>query len=174
MEKSNDIHWYAIRTFHNKATSVCRIADKEAIEWYTPVQDVEVVENERRIIRKKPLLPSLLFLRCTTEFINKLKRLTNSNVLPYCHPGTMIPQVIEDRDMEIFRFVTRTAATLESIDEAQLADKQQVRITGGIFAGATGHICRIHGTKRFVVRIEGVAAVATTFIPRQFIEPIEN
>ena len=174
MDKSNDIHWYAIRTFHNKATAVCRIADKEAIEWYTPVQDVEVVENERRIIRKKPLLPSLLFLRCTTEFIDKLKRLTNSNVLPYSHPGTMIPQVIEDRDMEIFRFVTRTAATLESIDEVQLADKQQVRITGGIFAGATGHICRIHGTKRFVVRIEGVAAVATTFIPRQFIEPIEN
>ena len=174
MEKSNDIRWYAIRTFHNKATAVCRIADKEAIEWYTPVQDVEVVENERRIIRKKPLLPSLLFLRCTTEFIDKLKRLTNSNVLPYCHPGTMIPQVIEDIDMEIFRFVTRTAATLESIDEAQLADKQQVRITGGIFAGATGHICRIHGTKRFVVRIVGVAAVATTFIPRQFIEPIEN
>lgn len=174
MEKSNDIHWYAIRTFHNKATAVCRIADKEAIEWYTPVQDVEVVENERRIIRKKPLLPSLLFLRCTTEFIDKLKRLTNSNILPYCHPGTMIPLVIEDRDMEIFRFVTRTAASLESIDEAQLADKQQVRITGGIFAGSTGHICRIHGTKRFVVRIEGVAAVATTFIPRQFIEPIEN
>lgn len=174
MEKSNDIHWYAIRTFHNKATAVCRIADKEAIEWYTPVQDVEVVENERRIIRKKPLLPSLLFLRCTTEFIDKLKRLTNSNVLPYCHPGTMIPQVIEDRDMEIFRFVTRTAAKLESIDEVHLADKQQVRITGGIFAGATGHICRIHGTKRFVVRIEGVAAVATTFIPRQFIESIEN
>ena len=76
--------------------------------------------------------------------------------------------------MEVFKFVTRTAATLESIDEAQLSDKQQVRITGGIFAGAIGHICRVHGTKRFVVRIEGVAAVATTFIPRQFIEPIRN
>lgn len=34
-------------------------------------------------------------------------------------------------------------------------------------------IARIHGTKRFVVIVKGVAAVATTFIPRCFIEKID-
>lgn len=34
-------------------------------------------------------------------------------------------------------------------------------------------ISRIHGTKRFVVIVKGVTAVATTFIPSCFIEKID-
>ena len=172
METNSETHWYALRTFHNKASVACRIADKEGVEWYTPVRDVECIENDKIVIRKEQLLPSLIFMRCTTEFIDKLSFLTNSNIRPYCHPGTTIPQEIPESEMNIFQLVTRTASTLECIDESQLSVKQRVRITGGIFAGAVGHICRVHGTKRFVVRIEGVAAVATTYIPQQFIEPI--
>jgi transcription antitermination factor NusG len=75
--------------------------------------------------------------------------------------------------MELFRYIARTAAReIEFVEyEPNKGDKE--RITGGVFAGATGYIRRVHGTKRFVVCIEGIAAIATTYIPRQYIEKIE-
>lgn len=174
MEKNTEIGWYALRTFHNKASVVCREADKGLVEWYTPTREVEEITDGRVTTHHEVLMPSLIFLRCSSDFLTHLKQLTGDNVLPYCLPGTAQPEVIADSEMEAFRFVTRTASrSLDLVDEASLLNAQRVRITGGLFAGSEGYIRRIHGTKRFVVRIEGIAAIATTYIPRQYIEPIE-
>jgi transcription antitermination factor NusG len=48
-----------------------------------------------------------------------------------------------------------------------------VRIIKGSFAGIEGELIRIKGHKRVVVRLEGIAAVATTYIPASFLERIE-
>ena len=56
-------------------------------------------------------------------------------------------------------------------------DGETVKVTDGPFKGAEGHIVRIKKDRRLVVTIRGVAAVATTFIHPQFLEPapmIEN
>lgn len=50
----------------------------------------------------------------------------------------------------------------------------KVRITGGVFEGAVGEFVRLRHDRRVVVNIEGVMAVATTFIHSSLIEPIEN
>ncbi len=44
----------------------------------------------------------------------------------------------------------------------------------GPFKGAEGYIVRVKNTKRFIVSIEGVAAVATGYIPKNFIEKIDD
>jgi transcription antitermination factor NusG len=81
--------------------------------------------------------------------------------------------MIADEEMSIFMFVTRTAAReAEPIDDSNLKPSDRVRIVGGIFAGMEGYITRVHGTKRFVVRIEGIAAIATTFIPKEYIQRV--
>ena len=41
----------------------------------------------------------------------------------------------------------------------------KVRVTGGPFKGAEGYIKRIRGNRRLVVALEGIIAVATTYIP---------
>ena len=175
MVKGDEIGWYALRAFHNKASEVCRYAEKEQMEWYTPLREVEEVVDGTIKVRSERLMPSLIFVRCPQSFIARLKQLTNDNILPYCRPGTAQPEPIADSEMEAFRFITRTAArTIELVDEGSLHNDKRVRITGGLFAGSEGYIRRIHGTKRFVVRIEGIAAIATTYIPRQYIEPIDN
>lgn len=170
---NSNAHWYALRTFHNKATAVCRFAEEQQVEWYTPIREEEVVVEGETEIRRVALMPQLLFLKCNEEFITRLRQLTSDNILPYCTPGTSQPHIIEESEMELFRFATRTAAaTAEYIDPEQLTSSDKVRITGGMFAGYEGYIRRVHGTKRFIVAIEGIAAVATTYIPRQHIERI--
>ena len=44
------------------------------------------------------------------------------------------------------------------------------RVTGGPFKGAEGYIKRIRGNRRLVVALEGIIAVATTYIPGRFLE----
>ena len=118
-------------------------------------------------------MPSLLFVRSTPEFIAKLKVATADNILTYNEPGTNKPMVIDDEEMSKFMFVVRTSAKeVESIDIDRLNLDDRVRISGGIFAGMEGYIARVHGTKRFVVRIEGIAAIATTYIPKQYIQKL--
>ena len=72
----------------------------------------------------------------------------------------------------MFIFVTTVGSrNLEAVDPA-LAKGDRVRITGGVFRGAEGYIARIRNAKRLIVAIEGVAAVATSYIPKDFIEKI--
>lgn len=170
MEQSN---WYALRVFHNKTSVVWAHAQKDGIECYTPIREVEEVTNGILHIREVRIMPSLIFMRTTPDYIARLRKITDDNIYPYCDPGTSQPRAIPDAEMELFRYIARTAAREIELVEEDLTKGDKVRIIGGIFAGATGHIRRIHGTKRFVVSIEGIAAIATTYIPRQYIEKIE-
>lgn len=169
-----DIQWYAIRTFHNKAASICNKARLDNIEYYTPVRKIDTIYNGECHTETLMLMPTLLFLRTTPEWIANLRQFSGDNILPYCEPGTSRPQAIADSEMERFRFVASTAAkTLEWVEPETLASSDRVRITEGIFKGLEGYIRRVHGTKRFVVAIEGVAAIATTYIPKQYIEKLK-
>ena len=175
MTQGEDIEWYALRVFHNKTTQICAIADKEQVEWYTPIREVEEIVEGNMVLRKERVMPSLLFVRTTPEFIAKLKVATSDNILPYYEPGTNKPMSIDNKEMSKFMFVVRTSAKqIESIDEATLNIHDKVRIMGGLFAGMEGYIARVHGTKRFVVRIEGIAAIATTYIPKQYIQKLRT
>ena len=49
---------------------------------------------------------------------------------------------------------------------------QKVRITDGVFKGVIGEFVRIRHDRRVVVNIEGVMAIATTFIPPSLVEPV--
>ena len=86
------------------------------------------------------------------------------------------PAVIPDREMQIFRMVTDTGdPDLEymDIDAHTFKTGQHVRVTGGLFEGAEGYIKRIRGDKRLIVAIEGIVAVATSYIPSCFLEKID-
>ena len=49
-----------------------------------------------------------------------------------------------------------------------------MRVTGGPFKGAEGHIKRIKRDRRLVVTIRGVVAVATTYIHPSLLRRVEE
>ena len=88
-----------------------------------------------------------------------------------------MPAIISDHEMSIFKMVTSDGnPDLEYMDPGAISFKkgQHVRVTGGLFEGAEGYIQRIHGNRRLVVAIEGVVAVATSYIPSCFLEKIDD
>ena len=88
-----------------------------------------------------------------------------------------LPIVIPDSQMRSFILVAGTYE--ESIvyvepAELQLIKGQKVRVIGGVFEGTVGEFVRIRRDRRVVVNIEGVMAVATTFIHSSLVEPIAD
>ena len=171
-QKKNPKFWFAYRIFHNKMNLVKEKLAEDDIQSFIPCRLIQEEKAEAVVYREEPIIPSLIFIRSTEEYMQILKIQYASHLGVYKIPGSTKAAVIPDREMEIFMYVlSKGCEQLESVDE-KLVQGNLVRITGGLFKGAEGYITRVHGTKRFVVLIKGVAAVATTFVPRCFIKKL--
>ena len=86
-----------------------------------------------------------------------------------------VPLIIPDREMNIFMLVTSSGEKgMEYLgaDSTKFCRGERVRVIDGKFKGAEGYICRIKKNSRLVVAIQGVCAVATSYIPQSFIQKI--
>ena len=50
---------------------------------------------------------------------------------------------------------------------------QLVRIVEGKFKGVIGRVARYHGQTRIGIYIDGLLTMATAYVPKNFIEPID-
>lgn len=177
---SRNCKWYAYRANY---LAIKRIVDfveqcndgkseEEKSVAFIPTRMVERFDKEGvRSYEERAIIPSLLFVRSDDDIVLKICRNPLFKASVYKYPGSSEPAPIDDRVMEIFMMVLTRGRDLEAID-LSLAKGTRVRVTDGIFKGAEGYVARIKNAKRFIVKVEGVAAVATTYIPRQFLEKI--
>ncbi|MGN1212376.1 MAG: UpxY family transcription antiterminator [Candidatus Cryptobacteroides sp.] len=174
--KQPERRWFALKVFYNRVFEVQKILEADSIETYVPVRkESKTTSDGRKIDVEVPVISSLMFIKSDKQYLKSLVYRMRGKLLPYCNPETHKPSVIPDREMGIFMFVTSAGDKgLEYInDESFTFDVgQKVRVTGGLFKGAEGYIKRIKGNRRLVVRIEGVVAVATSYIPSCFIEKL--
>ena len=159
-EHSAEEHWYAYKVLYNSMERIKQLAAQDNLRYFVPMRAIVKPDDCTVARSSEPIIPSLIFIRSQADRVESIRRNSGYRAGVYCYPGTTTPARIPDREMEIFMFVTATG--------------DRVRITAGVFEGAEGYIARIHGTKRFVVAIEGVAAIATVFIPKRFIEKLSD
>ena len=76
----------------------------------------------------------------------------------------------------MFILVTSVTDNLLRLDNPtpEFLQGDRVRVTGGLFQGAEGVIKRIKGDRRLVVSIDGVTAVATSYIRPEYLEVVEK
>lgn len=169
MSDIREKQWFALWVYHNLIPAVKRICDGEDIPVYLPVR---TVENEGKS-SEEPLIPNLLFVKADDRFIGMLEHDFSKRIRAYRHNASSSPLTVDERSMEIFMLVVKMGAGhLETVDiPADNGDR--IRVIDGMYKGAEGYIRRVHGTKRFIAVIDGVAAVAATHIPGRFIEKIQ-
>ncbi len=192
--------WYALRVYYNKVltcrTLFCSLNDVlkginpptshfpeelqgEPMEYYAPVyQDTFTNNQGKRVVQEHAFIPSLFFLRATQVqaecFEHNLP--FKANLYRKITDPTQ-PIRIPEAQMDMFMRVTAGSLEgLEYFDEDAFSWRKgvRVRVTGGRFEGLEGEIKRIDGDKRLVVAIEGICAVATSYIPKCFLERIES
>ena len=155
-----DLKWYAIKVFWKRTARIKDIMDEWGLEYYA-----------------QNLIPSYVFIHTDEATV---KRFANSQfgfIYLYCDKVTHKPSVIPDREIDIFRIVTQAAQSgLDFLDGDPEKYKvgDLVRVTDGPFKGAEGYVKRIKKDRRLVVIISGIAAVATSFIPPELLEKVEQ
>ena len=142
--------WYASKVFFNKVFEIEKILQEKEVECYIPCETVLI---ERNGINGQILL--------YTKKIG-LKRL---------------PSAIPEREMNIFILVTSSGEKgLEYLgdDRTEFYVGEPVRVIDGPFKGAEGYIRRIKGNRRLIVTVQGICAVATSYIPQCFLQKIHE
>jgi transcription antitermination factor NusG len=176
-QQDNSLHWYAFKVFYNKVFEIDKAFRSTKIETYFPVVKSYKLFDDKQKLMVKPAISSLIFVHCTSEEVMALQQSFNGRVLLYTHvtDGVRLPSPIDEEEMRIFKLVTSVEdERLQYLDVGSINYKegQRVRVTGGHYEGCTGYIKRIKGNRRLLVAVEGLALVATSYIPSEFLEKI--
>lgn len=177
LNKDAQLSWYAVRVTYSRELVLKQYLDDENIENFIPMHYEYIMKKERRVRKLVPAIHNLVFVRSTRTRMDEIKTNSGLNVpIRYImNRETHQPVIIPDAQMRSFILVAGTydeAVIYVEPDELKLVKGTKVRITGGIFEGAIGEFVRLRHDRRVVVNIEGVMAVATTFIHSSLVEPI--
>lgn len=196
----SEVSWFAMRVYMNKVArcrdvfNVCNNVllgvnepprdfpedmKGDPMQYYAPfVVDSYVNNHGKRVTVEKPFIPSLFFLRSTTQQAIALEGQLRTTASLYRHhkDGVIQPVAIPHKQMEMFVKATQYADERVDIYEDgafKLKKGVRVRVIGGKFEGLEGEVKRINGDHRLIVQVEGVCTVATAHIPRAYLEKIE-
>ncbi len=172
IDKAEQCCWYALRVYRNMVSSILELCRQKNIEFYIPMRLVEWASEYGVKYVEKPVISNLIFVRTTRTLLAEIKLQSRNRFTVYCYPGTQIPAPIDDHDMEIFMFVVKTGPRRLEVVDLPIDKGDKVRVTEGLFKGAEGYVRRVHGTKLFVVVLEGIAALAVAYIPKQYLERV--
>ena len=196
----NELHWYALKIVFNKLFEAENDFAEQGVESYFPVEKVRLkgedhlraarrlaLQDDYRkdnryikvgpvIFQRKPVVNSLMFVRTTHEGILKIAKDIEGRGFVYRMADRKTLCVIPDRQMTLFRLVTDSGDTgLEYFSDESITRYKQgdrVRVVEGPLKGTEGYIKRIRRDRRLLVAIEGFVAVATSFIPMQFLQKV--
>lgn len=173
------LHWYALRVTYCREMALKAWLDEQSIANFIPMR-YEYLEKDGKKVRKLvPAVHNLVFVHTDRRRLDELRSSQDFSVPIRCilDREHRRPVVVPDAQMRNFIAVAgnyeQTVLYFEP-SELNIPKGSRVRITGGIFEGVEGEFVRIRHDRRVVVAIEGVMAVATTFIHPSLVEPIDG
>lgn len=170
--------WFAMRATYGRNIMAQRFLEMQKIESFVPMRKRTTKVGRRIKIDMIPVVRDLIFVLSEREEIQEAK-----GKIPYLHyittpsEGRNIPVEVPEEQMQQFIAVCNEIddkAEILAGEEAHFEVGEHVRITGGTFKNCEGQLVKIEGkrSKRFVVSVEGVIAVAVSGITAENIEKI--
>ena len=169
--------WYAIRVTYNRELKVKEDLDTRGITNFVPMQYRREERNGVMVKRLVPSVHNLIFIHITPSDMKEYKMTTDLPIRYIMNRETHKPIIVPSREMENFIKVAGTyneKLIYLNHDPGDFAKGERVRIIGGAFAGAEGVFVRVKGDRRVIVNVEGLVAVATTFVHQAKIEKITD
>ena len=179
MDNENAPVWFAMSAPYRRELKAKEFLDKKSVECFVPMKQALIEKcNGVKSRQMVPAIHNIIFVHTTRERIKELKQ--GVNFLQYhTRPvaGKNIPIIVPDRQMQQFIAVTATAneeITYLRPEELDIRQGTKVRVHGGVFDGTEGYFVKVQGkrSRRVVILIEGITAVALTEISTDFIEVI--
>lgn len=183
MSGTNEKQWFVLRVTYQRELIAQEKLQAIGIDSFVPVKRIKSTNKLGHTVWKRvAALHNYIFVNSTREKIDCIKR----EYIPW------LRYVISPNREDTTKIMTVPTKQMESFiaiagnenerilylnpDELNLTNGDRVRILDGPFKGTEGILIKIERRreKRVVVKIDGVAAVATTTIPQILIEKINQ
>ena len=167
--------WFVLRVTYSRELKIKDALDKRGVSTFVPMmwKKVEKEGNTRKML--VPAVSNLCFVFWTKAdidaFISEFG--DKSPVHYYWDRTSSRPMTVPSKAMDDF---VKVASSLDEdliymteISE-KLRDGQMVKVRSGAFAGVEGKIVRIRKSRRLMVELPGMLAVASTYISPNDVE----
>lgn len=180
MEMSNqsDVEWYVMRVTYQRELVARRKLEELGVLCYVPTQKVKKRKTGGGYLyREVARLHNYIFIHTSQEELKSIKAFH----LPYLRymmgvneQGVVVKQFVPRKQMEDFMAICQSEGAKMLTTEIDLRAGDRVRILEGPLKGVEGVYIRTTARheKRVVVRIEGVATVASASFPAKSVEKI--
>ncbi|MBO5625607.1 MAG: UpxY family transcription antiterminator [Prevotella sp.] len=182
MQTEKSLQWFPMRVTYNRELKVKEHLDTINVENFIPLHYEIVGKGNDRKRKLVPAVHNLIFIRSTKQQLTNLKQSVKE-----LEPLRFIVRTNLDGNSEILRipdkqmenFMRVASIQDDSVMFLQPGDYinkigRRVLITEGIFAGVEGVIKRFKNNRHVVVQMEGLAAVAITYVPANYIATINE
>ena len=179
MESNDIIRWYPMRVTYHRELKIKEQLDLMGIENFVPMHYdlTDSSEGPRKTL--VPAIHNLIFVHASQEDLTHLKMHWKEfdpmrYITKTSSDGHKNLLYVPDRQMEDFIRIASAQDDhiifLDTRDSTNMG--RRVRITAGRFKGVEAVIKRIKKNKYFLILIDGVAAVAITYVPSDCLEPV--
>lgn len=173
------LQWFPMRVTYGREEAVKKELDQDGMENFLPMREEWVFDDNRVPHRRLvPAIRNLIFIHSSQDKITQLKMFRREyqslRYMTNVFSDTDKILTVPDREMDNFIRVASVqddrVQFLEYNHEFLTKPGKRVRVTDGDFKGSEGIIRRIKKNQCVVVQVEGVAAVAITFVPSAWLE----
>lgn len=177
-EQSNKIEWYVMRVTYQRELVAQRLLTELGVESFVPTQKVRRRKAAGRYYwHEEAKVHNYLFVHASLAVIQEIK-ITKIPYLRYMMAKSEeerpTPQFVPIDQMEAFMAICRSEGVKYLDPDVDLRKGDKVKILKGNLEGIEGIFVKVSAKneKRVVVKIEGIAAVATAAIPAADVEKI--
>ena len=170
-------YWFAVRVSYGRVLKFSGQLQEIGIEHFVPMSTKKVVKGGKTLTMTVPTISNLCFVRTTKSALDELFQSMGEDrhVHFMWDKSTRKPIIVSDKAMADFIRVCTVmnddALYLKDLT-SKLHEGQRVRVTDGPFKGIEGTILRIKRSRRVVVELPGLLAIATNYIDPRNLELI--
>ncbi len=172
---SDDMKWFALRVTYSRELKFQALLQEAGFQTFVPMCRRTFERKEKREQKVVPAVSNLCFVKSERMALDAFIRQT-SEICPASFiwdKSTRQPIVVPTKAMEDFMKVSLAMVDdviyLQDIS-AKLREGQKVRVKAGPFEGVEGTVIRVKRSRRVMVELPGMLAIATTFVKPEELE----
>ena len=167
--------WHALRVTYGRGQKARDYLETKGIRTFLPMKTVRY-ERDGKVVRQTiPAVSNLVFAKaCQQDLYDCIRAEGEQSMTRFIWDRvTRKPLVVPDAQMDAFIRVCEVSAD-DAVFLSELDDKlrsgTRVKVVFGPLAGVEGRVVRIRKSRRILIEIPEVMAVASTYVPLEYLE----
>ena len=172
---SDAMNWYAIRVTYSRELKFQTLLQESGFQTFVPMCRRTFEKNGKKQTKLVPAVSNLIFVHSEKADLDAfMARMGEACPARFIwDKSTRKPIVVPDKAMEDFIKIS-----MSNIDDviylqevtAKLREGQRVKVKNGPFEGVEGTVIRVKRSRRVMVELPGMMAIATTFVKPEELE----